>query len=347
MTEQPWGRELPLDVKASIDDLFPGSKERRKIAYTLMFYNHRPSVDEQNAIADAAGRSKRTVSDVLRILSENDLFADTLGSVPLYRNIQKMGAAKLLEGLGDRKGGEITGTPFLASPEKAITPIEAMAEANPQDGEPPQEDGETGSGAPMRKALPSSVEVEQLRGEFGKVIQRMDRVEASVDKSLKEILNMLSAKAEAVPLPGVVPVVQANPLSVDPDDAPDEVEQEPVEVDEGPFAGMSKQQVIDMAINSPEMVYALRNQGVLPTSDTIQAVAHTTRWLALELTTYTQAAYERSVEDGYEGSLSDFINNAVYKYFADRGKVLQWVDTVPRQPPYYPQPPAYPRRLGD
>jgi len=50
------------------------------------------------------------------------------------------------------------------------------------------------------------------------------------------------------------------------------------------------------------------------------------------------------VEDGYEGSLSDFVNNAVYKYFADRGKVLQWVDVVPRQQAYYPQPAMYPRR---
>ena len=78
-------------------------------------------------------------------------------------------------------------------------------------------------------------------------------------------------------------------------------------------------------MNDPDQIYAMRT-GRRRRDDTIQAMPDTMRWMGIMLTTYTQNAFERSVQDGYEGTLSDFINDCVYQYFADRGKVLQWVD---------------------
>ena len=351
MLSEPWGGQLPLEVKDAIDDIFPGSEERRKIAYTLMFYNHKPKGPEMKKLAELSGRSLRTVQEVVRILGDNSLFTSELGSVPLYKHISTMGHSKALMGLEAVK------------PEDEDT---VEAEASEDEGEEPEtqtsEEEEEAEGedyraelarfkaevippaGPFTQAMPTAFEVKELRESVTKMTQRQDKLEMLLDKGFKDLMAKMHTQEVAVPLKSVV---AANPLTVDP---PEEVEVEPVNpgpVDEaelGPFAGMTKEQVLDMAINDPGMIYALRNQGVPPTSDTIQAVAHTTRWLALELTTYTQAAYERSVEDGYEGSLSDFVNNAVYKYFADRGKVLQWVDVVPRQQAYYPQPAMYPRR---
>ena len=347
---EPWGGSLPLEVKDAIDDIFPGSEERRKIAYTLMFYNHKPSGDEMKKLAQAAGRSLRTAQEVARILSENSLFTSELGSVPLYKHIHSMGASRTLQGFGEAKpiGADAQPEEELQGEdeEPETQPIEPEDEAMDEDVDAELEAMKARAArppGPIEKAMPSVLAVERLRDSFTKMSQRQDMLEVTVDKGFKEVLARLRAQEEA---PALVPMVAANPLSVDPPDE-EEVEQEPVNpgpVDEGPFAKMTKEQVLDMAINDPGMIYALRNQGVPPTSDTIQAVAHTTRWLALELTTYTQAAYERAVEDGYEGSLSDFINNAVYKYFADRGKVLQWVDVIPRQQVMYTQPSMYPRR---
>jgi len=342
---EPWGGTLPVEVKNQIDELFSRSEPSRRIAYTLMFYNHRPTVKEMKQIGDAAGRSSRTVQDVIRRLSDNSLFTSELGSVPLYRHIGKIGASKTMGGIG------LMGATGEVGKDDGGEEYEPNVQPDTEDEEAPMDDGDAELETLKAKAgSPADMgEINALREEVSRMDQRQDKLEAMLDAGFKDVLARLREKEPASPLvnPNVMPEVAVNPLSVDPPEEPEELEQEPVEADEGPFAGMTKEQVIDMAINSPEMVYALRNQGVPPTSDTIQAVPHTTRWLALELTTYTQAAYERSVEDGYEGSLSDFINNAVYKYFADRGKVLQWVDTIPRPPLYYPQPPAYPRKLGD
>jgi hypothetical protein len=52
----------------------------------------------------------RTEQEELRVLSDSSLFTDELGSVSLYKHVQKMGASKLLEGLGDAKGIREGGT---------------------------------------------------------------------------------------------------------------------------------------------------------------------------------------------------------------------------------------------
>lgn len=346
MSEQPWGGNLPSEVKNAIDDVFGASEARKRIAYTLMFYNHKPNVAEMNQIAASANRSVRTVQDVVRILGENSMFTTEFGSVPLYKHISTLGASKTLEGLGFAGRDEKTGGATPDTGEQPGTPIIEDGGEAPDEGV----DAEV-ERLKARAADPAAMEEARvLREGLAKMSQRQDKLEATLDASLKEILTRMRSQEPATPL-HVEPVVKTNPLTVDPPDE-EEVETEPVRREEpkedeeaGPFAGMSKQQIIDMAINNPDDIYRLRSQGVPPTSETIQAMAHTTSWKALELTTYTQAAYERSCRDGYEGSLSDFINHAVFKYFEDRGWRLDWVGTRPIPDQYqFPVPTQYPVR---
>lgn len=329
MSEQPWGGKLPQNVKDAIDDVFPGSEERRKIAYTLMFYNHKPSGDELKRLSEAAGRSLRTVQHVIRILGENNLFTSELGSVPLYKHIGTVGHSKALESLSGAKGREETEEEAETAEDEGEEPEAPIIE----DGdEAPDESVEEDAG-PFRRALPaavdSAVEARGLRESLVKMAHRQDRLEATVDASLKEILARMRSQEPATPL--VVPVVKANTLTVDPPEE-EEVETEPVRREEpeadaelGPFSGMSKKDILDMAMNDPDGIHAMV-RGYSRGEKTIMATPETMRWMGVMLSTYTQSAFERSISDGYEGTLSDFLNDCVYMYFADRGKVLQWAD---------------------
>ena len=267
-----------------------------------------------------------------------ELFTSDLGSIPLYREKKRSEADSDLRVDPPRvlRAEDNLNVDFNPEEEAETMGASRQATNKPQRVTPSEDD------KPVIIPFGTLGDVEKRMSEQDK---RMSSIERTIDNRFSTLENLLK---EGVGNPASV--MKTNKLTVEPPEDVDEVaevEQEPVN-EEGPFASMSKEEVVDMAMNNPDMIYALRNQGVPPTMDTIQAVAHTTRWIALELTTYTQAAFERSCEDGYEGSLSDFINNAVYKYFADRGKTLQWVDTMRKQPPYYPNPNMYPRRpLGD
>ena len=113
MSEQPWGGQLPPEIKDTIDELFPKSEAQCKIAYTLMFYNHKPSVAEMQQMASAVERSVRTVQAVVRRLCDNSLFTTELGSVPLYKHIGTMGASKMLEGWDGDDEAEDTDTQLM------------------------------------------------------------------------------------------------------------------------------------------------------------------------------------------------------------------------------------------
>jgi len=330
---------IPMDIKIEIDELFPGSEARRRIAYTLMFWDRKPNTKEQTDLSTWAGfKGGSATYKVLRKLKEVGLFTDTVGSVPLSRSLIDLEVEKQQAQLNTpTEPSNPSTSPQVSTAKtlKKLPPIPVrVTEYQEEDEEFP----------PDPPPVSAQIDMENRVKSAENQIKRLDMTMNAGFEDLKKIIGDMVTPLENAP------TSTANTLTVEPPDDVDEVdeiEQEPVDTST-PFSNMSKEEILDMAINSPEMIYTLRNQGVPPTTDTIQAVAHTTRWIALELTTYTQAAYERACEDGYEGSLSDFVNNAVYKYFADRGKVLQWVDTMPRPAAYYPQPNMYPRRpLGD
>jgi len=334
---------IPIDIKDEIDEIFPKSTGRRRIAYALMFWDRKPNSKEKEELAQWAGfKAASTTHTILTKLKENGLFTDTVGSIPLSRSLLDIAVEKQQQQISSLTSHS---PPPLLEETASETPA-PLAEPLVETRVHPQfiSDDLVENADLHYDSPPSSAQIDMKTrlDSAEKQIKHVERIMAAGFEDMKKLIGDIVNPLTAAP--------KANPLTVDPPDEAEEVETvvNPGVEESGPFADMTKQQVIDMAITSPDMIYALRNQGVPPTTETIQAVPHTTRWLALELTTYTQAAYERSVEDGYEGSLSDFINNAVYKYFFDRGKVLQWVDTMPRPQPYNPQPSMYPRRpLGD
>lgn len=80
------GFELPEEFLRQINELFPESEERRKIAYTLLkHYLKMPTTAEQESLAKSVGRTWNTVYKVLTKLSENGMLSKSTGSVPLFR----------------------------------------------------------------------------------------------------------------------------------------------------------------------------------------------------------------------------------------------------------------------
>lgn len=325
-------KRLDKNTLSAIEETFPSSQLRQGVAVELLAaWDRNPSNKERVEMSKRHGCSNSNIGKIIDKLMDVELFTTTLGSIPLYR---------------DKRHSE-------SMNENAVK-LSHEEEYNPDDEEENEELEASISRQTPNKPLPlmpseGGKSIIVPLGTMGDMEARMSEQDKRIN-SLERKLDSGFSTLEDLLKKGVdtpASIVKANTLTVEPEEPEEveEIEQEPVR--SGPFDNMTKEQILDMAMNSPEMIYALRNQGVPPTTDTIQAVAHTTRWIALELTTYTQAAFERACEDGYEGSLSDFVNNAVYKYFADRGKVLQWVDTMPRQQPYYPQPNMYPRRSND
>jgi len=43
---------IPAEIKTEIDELFPSSEGRRRIAYTLMFWDRKPNTKEQNDLSE-------------------------------------------------------------------------------------------------------------------------------------------------------------------------------------------------------------------------------------------------------------------------------------------------------
>jgi len=220
-------------------------------------------------------------------LKEVGLFTDTVGSVPLSRSLIDIAVEEEKERMKEPSDTSILSLPPQSSAEKTLkTPPSIPAGTS-------ENSVEVGDLPPDLPPTSAQIDMENRIKSAEDQIKHLGMTVAAGFEDLKKIMGGV-----VNPLSGA-PKATGNPLTVD---SPEEVETEPVNPgpeepeDEGPFADMTKQQILDMAINSPEMIYALRNQGISPTSDTIQAVAHTTRWLALELTTYTQAAYERAVE---------------------------------------------------
>lgn len=86
--------QLPETVIKDIEAIFPRSEERVGIAKSMMWFNHNPSQEEVEEIAQQHDRSISTVTRVLHKLKEEELFTTELGSIPLYRAVQKIGAKR-------------------------------------------------------------------------------------------------------------------------------------------------------------------------------------------------------------------------------------------------------------
>ena len=80
---------VPKDVIERLNAIFPRSKDRVRIALSLLVFDHDPSRAERDEIGKAIGKDVRTVENVIEILVKESLFTPEIGSVPMWRIHEK------------------------------------------------------------------------------------------------------------------------------------------------------------------------------------------------------------------------------------------------------------------
>jgi hypothetical protein len=80
---------VPQEVVERLNTIFPRSKERVAIVLSLLGYDHNPTRAEREEIAKAVGKDTRAVELVIERLMTENLFAAEIGSVPLWKVLQK------------------------------------------------------------------------------------------------------------------------------------------------------------------------------------------------------------------------------------------------------------------
>ena len=312
---------LPDDVMKKVEDTFT-TKETRAVALELLTaWNRMPNWKEKAEVGGRHRRSDRTVHGVIQKLQELELFTEDEGSMPLLRlSLKREALTPSVRPEGVSKGSETVKTP-----EKGLLDVE-VPQVSPA-GYPFQDD--------VDEDVSDSQEVSEddfkrLQREMDVIQSKIERLSRSVE-SIEPVIKGLSAK------------VTDNPSS-DPV-VPAESSKAGIPGPLNPFAGMSGDQVYEMYLNQPDAFAQLLGRPIpadAVAEGGMSALPATVRRIIVELTAYTQIAYEKAVNDGaFDGSLSDFLNQCAYKYFADRGIVLEWR----RKPPGYPEQP-YPRRYG-
>jgi len=124
--------------------LFPGARgrERRTIAFEIMYMDRVPTMKERQKMAQEVNHSARTVTEVMTILITNNLFDKEKGSILLYnvlkktREIEERPAKTTVEtATTDNNGngnedGKSEETPTQAASEGRTRGVEANVEGN-------------------------------------------------------------------------------------------------------------------------------------------------------------------------------------------------------------------------
>jgi len=138
------GFEIPPETGIQIESLFPESTDRRKIAFTLMYWNKKPNTKEQDALAEAVGKTRNVTYKVLLKIMDAGLFTEELGSVPLYRYNEKLRMRASMEdrlpivsGVDKTNKGIIEETEEAEETEPPIQPAEKPVSDTKQDTESP------------------------------------------------------------------------------------------------------------------------------------------------------------------------------------------------------------------
>jgi len=333
MSDVPTPDKLPEELKAEIDGLFPQSPERCKIAYELMFWDNWPSTDDFKKIGSSYGRSGSTVRDVVDKLIEEKLFDKKKGSIPFYNYLREKATLAKETGMGS-----------------GIQPrMRAPTKTEQSEIEQPEEESSVASGdlnVDSEEAESDDMEAAATFRVFrGKVDERFMSLEEKFNKFERGISTDIGKLSESVEkVVNALSKTPENPSS-DPTPIPAEAPKASTPESLNPFAGMRGEEVYEMYLNQPDAFAQLLGRPIPADAlaeGSMSALPATVRRIIVELTAYTQIAYEKAVNDGaFDGSLSDFLNQCAYKYFADRGIVLEWR----RKPPGYPDQ-QYPRRYG-
>jgi hypothetical protein len=329
---------VPQDIVDRLEIIFPKSKDRVKIAVSLLGYDHYPSRAEWLDIAEATGKDKRTVELVLERLVEENLIASELGSIPLWRVHEKERLASTLTDnhppinpktddsipAGAHGGLPIYSMDLSGSIEKEGVKgntVEQVKENEEEVKKEPAQDSARGvkvsvhSDAQEREIKAIKVKQENfetvITAKFG-----------NIEDALKKIIEQQSKVPEPQTVVPVVSPLKGQPKQPAAEDPVDPPNPGPTVNPNDPFAGMSKEQIIEFYENNPPPGRKLPG-GLSETF--VTAPPATIRKIMIEVTTYTQMLYEKALADAaFEGTFSDFLNWAPAKYFEDRGLSLGW-----------------------
>jgi len=261
--------KVPEEVLNRINKRFHRSNQRRKIAYTLMYWNKKPDGTERQEIAEEVGREETVVRHVMRILKEEGLFTDDFGSIPLYRHTEKMGAPDIPET-----------RPFsVEMPQsKELGNQLAYAEAN-------------------RKGMGTNIEKDLKEIKKPAIVKQPENVNR---------IQQLQQR-----------ILQLENQIVDNNSPAD------------PFEDMTREQMIEVLRSQPHKLTAMANPNAVRVDQSpinrIKALSVTLRPMIVMFTPYSQMLYEKVVHDeSFDGTMSDFVNFAIERYFVDRGYSLDW-----------------------
>lgn len=296
---------LPDDIMIRVEEEFKTRAQKNIAIELLTVWTMRPTWGEMKEIGSRHDRKEKAVHTVIDRLTEANLFTDARGSMYLYRlKLEKEAKSET----------PLAPLPLVEPTSSQLRPEEGPDE-EPSDELPPPEE-------PKEVDEEGSTEFIALKNQVFRMESQMDGLGKKLD-AIVPVIQGLSAKKPDNP--GHSPTLQVESPEVDNPDQVQQVEQSDVEPISTFLPGLSREQIIEIGANQPGKIREL--MGLPPVEVGIESLPVTTRVIAVELTTYTQSVYERVVHDGYDGTMSDFLNDAAYKYFEDRGKRLDWVDT--------------------
>lgn len=315
---------LPKDIAEKVLSRFPRSEPRQRIALTLLGFDHEPTAEEKKVISVNTQQDYRSVNQILDYLREMNLFSSEIGSVPLFRFNEKNRLSIAVEEPRHEPKPEVK--PEVMAEEKA----QAEQQVNPVEekkAEAPMEARQEGIELPISKGVSPKVIRNLLdrqenfetviKGEVGGIKEEIGSVKKMLEKALEPqkvqpVVSGLKVQTQQPAAETSVAEQSANP----------EAEAKP-ENPTDPFAGMSKDEIIEFYQNNPTMAGRRLPGGLSETY--VNSPPETIRKIIIEVTTYTQMLYEKALADGaFEGTFSDFLNWAPQKYFEDRGLSLGW-----------------------
>ena len=319
------GFSIPVEVVSRIEELFPESVERRKISFTLMHWNKKPSTNELKEIGESVQRGTSTVYKVLQKLMEAGLFANDLGSLPLYRHNEQIRYNLTMD--------ERTEVIKLPEPSEKgvleVAPVESVAqEEETFTVEPEEVKHPVSVTTPPSPALDKRVSFQEA--EIKNIKSTMDNRFGRIEEMIQG-LSVAPADDNPGDNPVLPPVIQSTPAvprgQLSTEDRLAEIEQRLQNSDAStdPLENLSLEQIKELVRNQPQELAAMVNPATGNPGGRVSATEVTLRPIIVMMTTYTQMLFEKIVHDGYfEGTLSDFLNFAAEQYFTDRGWSLDW-----------------------
>jgi len=260
---------IPKDIVEHLDTVFPKSKDRVRIAISLLGYDHMPTRDEKRVIGDANEKDIRTIENIIERLIEEQLFTSEFGSVPLYREMEKLrlnphdaNPVKQLPSKDIIHAGEYNGIPLYTID---LRENKKGAEEGGEEDAPwedkREEDGKkkgitagdnTGAEVPIHSDARDR-EIKELKVKQEQFETVISAKFGSIEKTLNRILEQKNKVEKPATVVDVVSPLKGKAKPMEEEDPPEQpANPGPAANPNDPFFNMTKEEVIDFYMNNPQ-----------------------------------------------------------------------------------------------